>query len=93
MSKQTLEPINKTGQDNLIKSKTSDVTVAKKEGNVCIGIGAGVGALGTASWALGSAFCPLCIVATPALIGVGLYKRLSAKHLATKEVLNKNENT
>ncbi|MCC6523070.1 MAG: hypothetical protein IT373_10450 [Polyangiaceae bacterium] len=37
--------------------------------------GLGVGAFGVLGAVVGSAVCPVCIVATPALLGVGLYKR------------------
>ena len=37
--------------------------------------GASVGALGAISAIVGAAVCPVCVVATPALLGVGLYKR------------------
>lgn len=37
--------------------------------------GAGVGAIGVVGAIVGAAACPICVVATPALLGVGLYKR------------------
>jgi len=37
--------------------------------------GAGVGAIGVVGAIVGAAACPVCVVATPALLGVGLYKR------------------
>jgi hypothetical protein len=36
---------------------------------------AGLGTLGAVSAIVGAAVCPICVVATPALLGVGLYKR------------------
>lgn len=48
---------------------------AVKEGNTCIGLGIGVGALGAGSAILSGAVCPLCYVVAPALIGVGIIRR------------------
>jgi hypothetical protein len=45
------------------------------EANACIGIGAAVGVIGATAAAITGAVCPICIVATPGLIGVGVYRR------------------
>lgn len=37
--------------------------------------GAGIGVLGAVSAIIGGAVCPLCVVAAPALIGMGAYRR------------------
>ena len=37
--------------------------------------GLGIGAFGILSAAIGGAACPVCVVAAPALLGVGAYKR------------------
>jgi hypothetical protein len=37
--------------------------------------GAGIGAIGVTSAIVGAAVCPVCVVAAPALLGVGAYKR------------------
>ena len=37
--------------------------------------GLGIGAFGIISAAVGGAVCPICVVAAPALIGFGAYKR------------------
>lgn len=37
--------------------------------------GLSIGAFGAVSAVVGAAVCPICVVATPALLGVGLYKR------------------
>ena len=47
----------------------------KAEANTLITGGLGIGAFGAASAALLGAVCPVCVVAAPALVGVGLYKR------------------
>lgn len=38
-------------------------------------MGAGIGVYGAVTAAVGAAVCPICVVATPALLGVGLYKK------------------
>jgi uncharacterized membrane protein YebE (DUF533 family) len=50
----------------------------KAESNSLLATGAGVAALGVAGAALG-AVCPLCVVAAPALVGAGVYKRWQAR--------------
>lgn len=37
--------------------------------------GLGIGAFGVISAVVGGAVCPVCVVAAPALVGVGVYKR------------------
>lgn len=37
--------------------------------------GAGVAAIGVVGAIVGTAVCPVCVVASPVLLGVGLYKR------------------
>lgn len=58
----------------------------KSEGDEMIATGLGVGAIGVAGALLGAA-CPICVVATPALIGVGLYKRWKSKRATRVEPL------
>ena len=41
-----------------------------------LGAGLGLGAFGVASGVLLGAVCPVCIVATPLLLGTGVYKQL-----------------
>ncbi len=47
----------------------------QEEAHTCIALGAGVGLLGATSAALTGAFCPLCVVVAPGLIGYGAYKK------------------
>lgn len=54
------------------------------EANKCIAIGAGVGGLGAVGALTLAGTCPLCIVIAPALIGVGLYKRIKEKRKLLK---------
>jgi hypothetical protein len=44
-----------------------------------LGMGVGIGAVGLASAALLGATCPLCVVAAPAFIGLGVVKRWQAR--------------
>ena len=50
----------------------------RDQGTELIATGLGIGAFGAISAALLGAVCPICIVATPALVGAGLYKRWGA---------------
>ena len=50
-----------------------------REANLCIGTGVGVGLLGAGGALLGGALCPVCVVATPLLVGAGLVARIRAK--------------
>jgi hypothetical protein len=52
-----------------------------KAGNDLILSGMGVGAIGVAGAVLLGATCPLCVVATPALIGAGLVKKWRVRRL------------
>jgi len=50
----------------------------KREANVTLAGGVGLGAFGVASAIAGGAVCPLCVVAAPALLGYGGYLRYRA---------------
>jgi hypothetical protein len=50
-------------------------------GNDLILSGVGIGAIGVAGVVLLGAACPVCVVATPALIGVGLIQRWRARRI------------
>ena len=61
-------------------SKTQATTQEElKDANTILGAGLGVGALGAAGALIAGAVCPICIVATPVLVGGGLLKRRRAK--------------
>lgn len=49
-----------------------------RDANSCIVYGAGLGAVGTGTALLAGATCPLCVVLAPALIGFGVWKRITA---------------
>ncbi len=53
----------------------------REQGNAYLGYGLGIGALGVVASVVGLAVCPVCVVATPALLGAGVYKRLRARRL------------
>jgi hypothetical protein len=60
------------------KNVSSDYPEKEKQNsdaNACIGIGAAVGVIGATAAAITGAVCPICIVATPGLIGIGVYRR------------------
>jgi heme O synthase-like polyprenyltransferase len=46
-----------------------------RESNRILATGAGIGALGAITAIVGTAACPVCVVAAPAFLGVGLYRR------------------
>jgi hypothetical protein len=56
---------------------------ASQSGTELLITGLGVGAMGLAGAALG-AVCPLCVVATPALLSLGVGQKLRAKWLERK---------
>jgi hypothetical protein len=47
----------------------------KDDGTELLATGVGVGAIGVVGAVFLGATCPVCVVATPALIGAGLYKK------------------
>lgn len=56
---------------------------AAEQGRSFLTMGLSVGAIGLAGAALG-AVCPLCVVATPALVGVGALQKLRAVVLSRR---------
>ena len=64
---------------------------ARKDGNAFLASGVGIGAFGVVSGALLGAVCPVCVVATPALIGAGVYKRLRAWRMEQQETARRTE--
>lgn len=57
-----------------------DSRLARDQSTQWLAAGLGVGAIG-ALGAVAGAVCPLCVVATPALLGAGVVRRVWAKHL------------
>lgn len=53
----------------------SEPSPEERESTRYLTMGAGIGLFGVVGALAGAAVCPVCVVATPALLGVGLYKR------------------
>ncbi len=56
-----------------------------KDGNTCIGMGVGIGAVSVGAAVVTGAVCPFCYLAVPALVGMGFYERREAKKLRQTE--------
>ena len=67
------EPSSKTGP---IEPDAGDQE--KREANALMMGGAGIGVFGVVAAAIGGAVCPVCVVAAPALLGVGAFRRWRA---------------
>lgn len=75
-----------TMMDSMMDSKDSTAELKSalvrddevRDANSMIASGIGIGALGAVAAAISGAVCPLCIVAVPALVGAGAYKRWRA---------------
>jgi hypothetical protein len=52
-----------------------------KDGAGLLVAGLGLGAYGAVSLAVAGAVCPVCVVAAPALVGAGLWKRWRASRM------------
>lgn len=48
---------------------------AKRDANALMLSGAGIGVFGAVSAVIGGAVCPVCVVAAPALLGIGAFRR------------------
>lgn len=57
----------------------------RRESNQLIGMGLGLGAFGAVSALALGATCPLCVVAAPTMLGMGLYKRWSKRRSPEEE--------
>lgn len=62
-----------------IQSSEQQIKQELRDAGSCLAMGAGVGTVGTASALLLGATCPICVVMTPALIGMGLVKGYVAR--------------
>ena len=54
----------------------------RSQGNELLAMGLGIGTFGVASAVLIGSVCPVCIVATPALLGAGAFRRWQARRRA-----------
>lgn len=50
-------------------------TEDRADANAMMLTGAGIGVIGVVSAAIGGAVCPVCVVAAPALLGFGAFRR------------------
>ncbi len=64
--------------------KEKQIDEDRANANNLLAAGASAGAIGTAGVLLTGAICPLCIIATPLLLGFGLAKRMNAKRKQKK---------
>lgn len=64
--------------DDETNAKDAKATETQSDANTLILGGLGIGAFGVISAAIGGAVCPVCVVAAPALLGIGAYKRWKA---------------
>jgi hypothetical protein len=71
-------------QFNEIQDTEQEIQQELRDAGSCLAMGTGVGTLGTASALLLGATCPICIVATPVLIGMGLFKGFVARKKRAK---------
>ena len=73
---------------NDMKAKEKTNEESRFVANNLLTAGVSAGAIGTAGALITGAVCPLCIIATPILVGAGLVKRLklSRKEKALLEV-------
>ncbi len=62
------------------KKSNNQEDSAEDKGTLALIAGAGFGVYGTTLAIAGGVVCPTCVIATPALIGYGLYKRQKAKN-------------
>ena len=62
-------------EENEIKNEQVDSKEGQLAANVCIGTGVGIGAWGTTLAVTTAHVCPFCVVAAPAFIGCGIYKK------------------
>ncbi|MBI2393888.1 MAG: hypothetical protein HYV09_30230 [Deltaproteobacteria bacterium] len=53
--------------------------VERDDGRDLLGAGVAVGAIGVLGAITGAALCPVCVIATPALLGYGAYKNIKAR--------------
>jgi hypothetical protein len=58
-----------------VSDRADDKDDEKKDANVMIAGGVGIGAIGLIGAAIGGAVCPVCVVAAPALVGAGVFRR------------------
>lgn len=78
----TLPPVAAEATENPAEARRK-IARTSQQGNELLTVGLSVGAIGLAGAALG-AVCPLCVVATPALVGLGVTQKLRAAWMKRK---------
>ena len=74
------DPLTMNNTQREMPSKgREDATDAVSEANGKVKWGLGIGAFAVASYAILGSVCPLCLIASPALIGAGLLGRAKAR--------------
>ncbi|HQH29081.1 MAG TPA: hypothetical protein PLP17_16930 [Oligoflexia bacterium] len=83
---------NKATNRSLTASNFGEDVIAGQvsDANSCILLGAGVGALGAGAALAAGAVCPVCVVVSPALVGLGLVRRLQLRGKAAAIRVLKN---
>jgi hypothetical protein len=76
---EAIDPLETAQSDELDEAIHAARSEARADANRMIGMGVGIGAIGVASALVAGAVCPACVVAAPALVGVGLYRRRRAR--------------
>jgi len=69
-----------------MNTKESPIDEALANANTLLAGGASAGAIGAAGLLLTGAVCPLCIIATPILLGVGMVQRIRATRKQKKRM-------
>ena len=71
-------------EDTNNTNENQDLKVKRQDANTCIGVGAGLGVMGTAAALVTGATCPLCFIVAPGLVGIGSYLHWQAKKESNK---------
>ncbi len=71
-------------EEPLVNPARSDaLSTDHEDANAMMATGAGIAAVGLASALIGGAACPVCIVAAPALLGIGAFRKWRARAKVT----------
>lgn len=63
----------------LPKTELGSPEKLNEDANTCLALGAGIGVLGTGAAILTGAVCPVCYIATPVLLGMGVFQKVKAR--------------
>ena len=62
-------------EDRPNPGETSAPDTDTRDANRTMLAGVGIGVLGVVTAAIGGAVCPVCVIAAPAIVGVGAFRR------------------